>query len=66
MPFEIPFFDMDTFVRATLAEDLGPTGKDVTSESVIPADVRFDGVDGQPRLPSPSLACQSQSHFSKR
>lgn len=44
MPFEIPFFDMDAFVHATLAEDLGPTGKDVTSESVIPADVRFDGV----------------------
>jgi nicotinate-nucleotide pyrophosphorylase (carboxylating) len=44
MPFEIPFFDVDAFVRATLAEDLGPTGKDVTSESVIPADVRFDGV----------------------
>lgn len=44
MPFEIPFFDMDAFVRATLAEDLGPTGKDVTSESVIPADVRFNGV----------------------
>ena len=44
MPFEIPFFDMDAFVRATLAEDLGPTGKDVTSESGIPADVRFNGV----------------------
>jgi nicotinate-nucleotide pyrophosphorylase (carboxylating) len=44
MPFEIPFFDVDAFVRATLAEDLGPTGKDVTSESVIPADVCFDGV----------------------
>ena len=44
MPFHIPAFDMDAFVRATLAEDLGPTGKDVTSESVIPADVRFDGV----------------------
>jgi nicotinate-nucleotide pyrophosphorylase (carboxylating) len=44
MPFEIPFFDMDAFVRATLAEDLGPTGRDVTSESVIPADLRFDGV----------------------
>lgn len=44
MPFNIPSFDMNAFVRATLAEDLGPTGKDVTSESVIPVDVRFDGV----------------------
>jgi prepilin signal peptidase PulO-like enzyme (type II secretory pathway) len=30
--------------RATLTEDLGPTGRDVTSESVIPADARFSGV----------------------
>ena len=44
MPFHIPSFDMNAFVRATLAEDLGPTGRDVTSESVIPADLRFDGV----------------------
>lgn len=44
MSFEIPFFDLGGFVRTTLAEDLGPTGKDVTSESVIPADVRFDGI----------------------
>jgi nicotinate-nucleotide pyrophosphorylase (carboxylating) len=44
MPFQIPSFDMDAFVRATLAEDLGPTGRDVTSESVIPADFRFDGI----------------------
>ena len=44
MAFHIPHFDLDAFVRATLAEDLGPTGRDVTSESVIPADVRFDGV----------------------
>jgi nicotinate-nucleotide pyrophosphorylase (carboxylating) len=44
MPFHIPSFDIDAFVCATLAEDLGPTGKDVTSESVIPVDVRFDGV----------------------
>nr|WP_246604846.1 carboxylating nicotinate-nucleotide diphosphorylase [Aquisediminimonas sediminicola] len=26
-----------------MAEDLGPTGRDVTSESVIPADARFSG-----------------------
>ncbi|PND66203.1 nicotinate-nucleotide diphosphorylase (carboxylating), partial [Escherichia coli] len=29
-------FDMDAFVSATLAEDLGG-GRDVTSEAVIPA-----------------------------
>lgn len=44
MTFKLENFDLDTFVRATLAEDLGPTGRDVTSESVIPADVRFAGV----------------------
>ena len=44
MAFDLPGFDLDDFVRATLAEDLGPTGRDVTSESVIPADLRFAGV----------------------
>ena len=44
MTFHIPQFDLGAFVRATLAEDLGPSGRDVTSESVIPADVRFAGV----------------------
>ena len=44
MTFQLPHFDLDDFVRATLAEDLGPTGRDVTSESVIPADMRFAGV----------------------
>lgn len=44
MPFELPQFDLDSFVRATLAEDLGPSGRDVTSESVIPAEARFAGV----------------------
>lgn len=43
MIFALPGFDLDTFVRATLAEDLGPTGRDVTSESVIPAKARFSG-----------------------
>ncbi len=43
MAFTVPHFDLDAFVRATLAEDLGPTGTDVTSQSVIPADVRFEG-----------------------
>lgn len=44
MTFDLPGFDQQVFVRATLAEDLGPTGRDVTSESVIPADMRFAGV----------------------
>ncbi|MEM7779663.1 MAG: carboxylating nicotinate-nucleotide diphosphorylase [Pseudomonadota bacterium] len=48
MTFTLPGFDLDKFVRETLAEDLGEGleggGKDVTSESVIPADARFAGV----------------------
>nr|WP_171128111.1 carboxylating nicotinate-nucleotide diphosphorylase [Sphingomonas sp. ID1715] len=36
-------FDLGAFVQATLAEDLG-SGKDITSEAVIPADLRFEGV----------------------
>jgi nicotinate-nucleotide pyrophosphorylase (carboxylating) len=48
MAFALDGFDLDAFVRATLAEDLGPSGRDVTSESVIPADARFSGVmDGR-------------------
>ena len=47
-PFEIAGFDLATFVAATLAEDLGTGlpggGRDVTSESVIPAAARFSGV----------------------
>ena len=39
----IPGFDLDAFVAATLAEDLGDTG-DITSTAVIPADARFSGV----------------------
>jgi nicotinate-nucleotide pyrophosphorylase (carboxylating) len=46
--FSLPGFDLDAFVAATLAEDLGAGlsggGHDVTSESVIPADARFSGV----------------------
>ncbi|MFT4027387.1 MAG: carboxylating nicotinate-nucleotide diphosphorylase [Novosphingobium sp.] len=45
---EIAGFDLDAFVAATLAEDLGAGlpggGHDVTSESVIPAEARFAGV----------------------
>lgn len=41
--FSLPAFDLDAFVRATLAEDLG-TGGDITSMATIPADARFGGV----------------------
>ncbi len=45
--FSIAGFDLAAFVAATLAEDLGAGwpggGRDVTSESVIPADARFAG-----------------------
>lgn len=41
--FDLPGFDLDAFVRATLAEDLGEGG-DITSAAVIPADARFTGV----------------------
>ena len=36
-------FDLDAFVAATLAEDLGDLG-DITSAAVIPADARFTGL----------------------
>ena len=36
-------FDIERFVAATLAEDLGG-GEDVTSQAVIPADAVFEGV----------------------
>jgi len=44
MSFTLTGFDLPAFVASTLAEDLGPDGRDVTSESVIPADARFAGV----------------------
>lgn len=48
MTFQLDGFDLDRFVRETLAEDLGVGlpggGRDVTSQSVIPADARFSGV----------------------
>ncbi|MEO1969110.1 MAG: carboxylating nicotinate-nucleotide diphosphorylase [Sphingomonadaceae bacterium] len=48
MSFTLPGFDLDRFVRETLAEDLGEGlpggGRDVTSESVIPPGARFSGV----------------------
>ena len=47
MVFTFPGFDLDRFVRETLAEDLGEGlpggGHDVTAESVIPSDARFQG-----------------------
>ena len=46
--FSLTGFDLDAFVAATLAEDLGPedggNGGDITSAAVIPADARFAGV----------------------
>ncbi|WP_230292351.1 carboxylating nicotinate-nucleotide diphosphorylase [Croceicoccus sp. Ery5] len=46
--FTLTGFDLDAFVQATLAEDLGigleGGGVDVTSSSVIPEDARFSGV----------------------
>ncbi|EQB03234.1 carboxylating nicotinate-nucleotide diphosphorylase [Sphingobium baderi] len=42
--FDLPGFALDAFVRATLAEDLGPDARDVTSEAVIPADAIFEGM----------------------
>ena len=45
--FTLPRFDLSAFVCATLDEDLGlglpGGGRDVTCESVIPADARFSG-----------------------
>ncbi|MDB5680486.1 MAG: nicotinate-nucleotide pyrophosphorylase [Sphingomonas bacterium] len=41
--FALPGFDLDAFVRATLAEDLGEGG-DITSAAVIPSEARFAGV----------------------
>ncbi len=43
LTFELDRFDLDAFVRATLAEDLGERG-DITSAAVIPADALFSGV----------------------
>jgi nicotinate-nucleotide pyrophosphorylase (carboxylating) len=43
MPFILDRFDLDAFIRSTLAEDLGDHG-DITAAAVIPADARFHGV----------------------
>ncbi len=46
--FTLPGFGLEAFIASTLAEDLGVGlpggGRDVTSESVIPAEARFAGV----------------------
>ncbi len=48
MTIDLTGFDLDKFVTDTLAEDLGEGleggGRDVTSQSVIPAKARFSGV----------------------
>ena len=48
MRFTLAGFDLDAFVASTLTEDLGGPpgagGRDLTSESVIPADAVFTGV----------------------
>jgi nicotinate-nucleotide pyrophosphorylase (carboxylating) len=41
--FQLRGFDLDAFVRSTLAEDLGEGG-DITSAAVIPEDAMFHGV----------------------
>ncbi len=43
MSFTLDRFDLERFVRETLAEDLGDHG-DITSAAVIPADALFRGV----------------------
>jgi nicotinate-nucleotide pyrophosphorylase (carboxylating) len=42
-PFKLPGFDLDAFVAATLAEDLG-SGGDRTSAAVIPAEAQLHAV----------------------
>lgn len=48
MTFTLPGFDLNAFIHSTLDEDLGVGlpggGHDVTSDSVIPAEVQFSGV----------------------
>jgi len=43
LTFDLDRFDLDAFVTATLAEDVGEHG-DITSAAVIPEDARFAGV----------------------
>jgi nicotinate-nucleotide pyrophosphorylase (carboxylating) len=41
--FRLDRFNLDSFVEATLTEDMGERG-DITSQAVIPSDARFTGV----------------------
>jgi nicotinate-nucleotide pyrophosphorylase (carboxylating) len=43
MTFKLDHFDLDAFIRSTLAEDLGEAG-DITSAAVIPQDAVFAGI----------------------
>ena len=43
MSFRLDRFDLDRFVRETLAEDLGEAG-DITSAALVPAGAHFSGV----------------------
>ncbi len=43
MTLQLPGFDLDAFIAATLKEDMGEGG-DITSAAVIPADARFASV----------------------
>jgi len=43
MTFSLYRFDLDSFVAAIFAEDLGE-GRDITSDAVIPETARFQGV----------------------
>lgn len=44
MAFTLDHFDLGSFIGQTLAEDIGPDGRDVTSEAVIPEKAMFSGV----------------------
>jgi hypothetical protein len=58
--FTLPGFDLTSFVRATLDEDLGVSlpggGHDVTAESVIPAEAATPSWLPDCRSPPPSSA----------
>ena len=63
--FALDRFDLDRFVAATLAEDLGDDG-DITSAAVIPAGCALRRRDGQPRARSSSPASRSPRPSSAR
>eukprot|EP01035_Chromulina_nebulosa_P000380 gene380-550_t len=59
--WDLPGFDVEAFVSATLAEDLGEAG-DITSTAVIPADARFTGVMDS-RDPGRLLSCLDPAQY---